>query len=535
MSTDCDNATTSSGSPAEAGPVLLDIRELRVHLLDHVTGDYKLLIDGVDLRLCAGSILGIAGQSGGGKSTLSLAVSGLLPSSAYVEAAHWRFFGDDVLKGKHRVQARTVNRTLQQIARKRMFKISQDARSTLLPYRRIQWHLKKADVRRERRQLLENLTSLGLEPAAEHARKLPLQLSTGECQRVQFAMAELLARRYGEGFLLVADEPFASVDSERTAQMADRISQLARPHNALILVTHHLRLLRQVADQVVIVHGGKCVEQGKATQVLDTSQARQTQTRQLLSLDECSRYQDGTRPETGTKTRVLGVTRVSKSFGRARLKYPSFQLSQGQRLGLLGPSGSGKTTLGRILMGIIDYDTGTVDRFENPAWTGSVPSQFRPALWKQLQMVHQDADVAFDPPATMGQSLVDAYQALDRALPNREAWQLAGKLLAKFHLPGDILLAPANRISGGERRRCAIARALAALGWLHPTASTERPLGIVLDEPTVGIDVFLQGVLADALSQAQTTLNLSYLVISHDRQFVNRFCDDRIELHGGKQ
>ncbi|MCA9067608.1 MAG: hypothetical protein KDA84_01710, partial [Planctomycetaceae bacterium] len=142
------------------------------------------------------------------------------------------------------------------------------------------------------------------------------------------------------------------------------------------------------------------------------------------------------------------------------------------------------------------------------------------------QLVWQDTDLVFDPAAPVGESLREVYRAALPHLDKQTRWTLAGELLARFHLPERVLWSSPGQLSGGERRRVALARALAVFGYPHPDAISKPtlPRVMILDEPTVGVDVFLQAEIATILLEAQAQLQLTYLVISHDQRFVNRFC-----------
>jgi ABC-type glutathione transport system ATPase component len=602
MSTDCDNEPTNGQRTASG--LLMGVEGLSVSLWDSASGRRMRVLEDVSLTLQAGESLGVAGRSGGGKSTLGLALAGLLPDSALVEATRWTLWGADVLRGRSRLSGRQLNRRVRSIAGRRLFLISQDARSTLLPYHQAGWHLGKSAKNLRSPEAGHILQELGFDAPGDYLRRLPSQMSTGECQRIQLAMALQLSARLsspGRPFVLLADEPFASVDGRLVGRLAEHLRRHVESHNALLLISHQLSLLRKVTDNLVVICNGTIAETGPTPSVLNVAKSPHPHTSLLLALERCSSYEHGAarlsvppvrcmfdnachlvdpelcvervpafRPCTAeeplhqarcvlvphgrsaatvraeptppirdavpAKARqspaevVLVVGELQKALSGQRLRFPDLQLQSDERLGLLGPSGCGKTTLARILMGHVAFDSGSIHRFQNEEWSGPVAPGEQRRLWKRLHLTHQDADLAFDPGATIGDSLVAAYQAFDKRLPRRHAWDLAARLLGRFHLPGRLMLAPPAQLSGGERKRATIARSLAALGWFCGTNTPSLPRVLILDEPTVGIDVFLQGIIAAALAEAQQELGLAYLVISHDRRFVERFCDRRQEF-----
>lgn len=514
-------STDSSNAPA------VDVRNLGVQVLDAVTGRYKPVLHGVDVCVAAGQALGITGQSGAGKSTLALALAGLLPASARVTADRWELLGRSLWgRAGESVSGRELARRLRRAAGRDLFLISQDARSSLIPYRTVRWHLARAagTRRRDLDSLRAMLVEVGFKDSDDYLHGLPAQLSTGECQRVQLAMAHRLPHQ-----LLLADEPFASVDASRRALLAEELKRDVAEGHTLILITHSLALLRQVVDQVLVIDDGRAIECGPMADVLDVRKARHLQTQRLLRRASGGAYGGGTEPAPAAAAGelLLAARDLTKRF-RQRTVFANraIELRSGQRIGLFGVSGGGKTTFARILMGLTDGTTGQVVRFpeRSAAWQGTLTLAQAKALWHHVQLVYQDTDLVFDPAAPVGEALVQAYQAFDPGLSFGTAWRLAGRLVQQLHLPGEVLLAPPGPLSGGERRRAALARALARFGFLHATAPPARDRVLILDEPTVGIDVFLQSVVAETLLAAQRQLRLSYLVISHDREFVERFC-----------
>lgn len=575
---------TPARTSAPTASPLLEVAGLDVYLLDAVTGQHRQILNRIDLRILPEQIVGLTGSSGSGKSTLALAVAGLLPGASKLSASRWTLFGRDVASSSRpatRLSARRLKARFGRVLPTSMFFISQDARSSLVPYRSVQWHLRRAsEAAGKASSVTEDLAllgRLGFSDPADFLPRFPRAMSSGECQRIQFAMACRLAPR-----LLVADEPFASVDPVLARRLTAELKAFTTNGRSLLLISHDIPALRATAHRVAILHDGRVVEVGPSDEVLDASRAHHAHTADLLRSSSNVPYPalsnvSGLDSAPESQVILCRATDVSKSFAPASapggpprpqvLSNRSLILHRGRRVGLHGRNGIGKTTLARVLLGLLDADSGTVERFpEDPhPWMQDFdqkageqsPRGFRAFrrlaallipkaedsrcerkadLWRRMQLAYQDTDLVFDPASTVGQSLSQVLRARRPELTTRDAWSVAGELLSRFHLPLRLLLSPPRQLSGGERRRAAIARTLAALGFprtpADQVAATTPPPHedriLILDEPTVGIDVFLQATLAETLLQAQAELNLTYLVISHDRTFVQRFCNEVI-------
>ncbi len=239
---------------------------------------------------------------------------------------------------------------------------------------------------------------------------------------------------------------------------------------------------------------------------------------------------------------VLEVERLVVGYRTGRwgtcrkfvLEGVELRVHAGERVGLVGPSGCGKTTLARTLVGLLAPLAGIV-RYLIGSGQAVELSSSRPrsrGLHRIVQLVHQDADLALDPAAKPIDALAEAYRVYSPGLSWRAARRWAAALAEQFALDNIVLSNRMWQLSGGERRRVAVARALAALGC--PSAGPGFPRLLILDEPTSGIDVILQEWLAKTLIWAQGEMNLAILTLTHDRRFVRRFCTKCLELTSGK-
>jgi len=345
------------------------------------------------------------------------------------------------------------------------------------------------------------------------------------------------ALRQKQPFLLIADEPLASVDAPLVKEFGERLRNLVDEGMGLLIISHQLQLLRQLTDRVLVVDEGIIAEEGPTTEVLNGATAKASATRRLLAVERCTTYvrskdsaqsRPSATPSSASLT-LLQVKNAAKRIGGQRLGFPDLTLRDGERLGLFGASGCGKTTFARAILALTSLDQGSLNRFGNPLWQNNPAANQRSKLWRRLQFVPQDADLLFDPQGTLGESLAAAVKAFTPLLTNREAWRLCGNLIGLLHLPSSLLFAPPGSLSGGQRKRAALARSLAAVGFLQSNHLQDSRV-VILDEPTVGIDLFLQAVMAETLLAAQQEAKLTYLVISHDRRFLDRFCSRQIEF-----
>jgi ABC-type glutathione transport system ATPase component len=240
---------------------------------------------------------------------------------------------------------------------------------------------------------------------------------------------------------------------------------------------------------------------------------------------------------------VLRVQGIEKEFAvgwfrrktRRVLDGVSFTVGAGERLGIMGPSGEGKTTLARVILGLVRPSAGHVHVAVENRWTdvARMRTRDRAQFRRHIQMVYQDADLVLDPAARIGDALIEAYRVFQPQMNLDIAYRHAARLLYELGLPETLLEAYPYRLSGGERKRVALARSLAAFGC--PFAATPHAAWrlLILDEPTAGVDVFLQAILCRFLLWVQRRLRLSYLVISHDESFVRKFCHRALRLERG--
>lgn len=459
--------------------------------------DRRVLVDGVSFSVSPGECVAIVGESGAGKSLTASALLGLAPGR--VTASVLDVDGVDV--------RRLSESQWREVRGARIALVSQDALVSLDPLRRIgaevaeplaiHTRLSRAE-RRER--AIDLLESVAMPAPAQRARQYPHELSGGLRQRALIASA--LA---GEPAVLVADEPTTALDATVQARVLALLRDIADAGTAVVFISHDFAAVRRVADRVLVMRGGRVIEQGAVTEVLDAP--TEEYTRALIAATDHEPRSDRFGPFDRLRDRdaVLTAIGVSRSFaGVPAVADASFTLLEGQTLGIVGESGSGKTTLARMIVGVERPDAGDL------RWSGE----------HRVQIVHQNPLGAFDPRWTIGRSLREALAAGGVPRPRRSA--RVAELMAEVDLAPELARRRPARLSGGQRQRAAIARALAA-----------EPDVLVLDEPVSALDPSVREKVLQLLARLQRDRGLTMIFVSHDLDVVAAVSDDVLVMQHG--
>ncbi|GAA0988916.1 ABC transporter ATP-binding protein [Acrocarpospora macrocephala] len=461
----------------------------------------------VSFRVAPGECLAIVGESGSGKSVTARALVGLAGDRAAVRARAFTFEGEDLTAltetGWRAVRGRRIGLILQ------------DALVSLDPLRTVGAEVAEtlrvhriADRAARPDRVLSLLSEVGIPDPERRARQHPHELSGGLRQRA--LIASVLAAGPS---LLVADEPTTALDATIQAQILDLLGRLRDSGSGLLLISHDLAAVARLADRIAVMHEGRIVEEGPAAELL--AGPRHPYTRALLAAVPGARAKaPGERGPV-----LLSVAGVSRRFRtpdghQQAVDDVSFELREGETLGLVGESGSGKTTVARIALGLLEPDAGRVLLGGEP-WSG-VPERDRRARRRRIQAVYQDPLGSFDPRHTVGRILGQAVALT--GLPRRARPARVAELLDQVGLSATLLGRRPLEMSGGQRQRVAIARALAA-----------RPDVIVCDEPVSALDVSIQAQILDLLAALQRDLGVAMLFISHDLGVI-RHVSDRIAV-----
>jgi peptide/nickel transport system ATP-binding protein len=489
---------------------LLEVRNLSVEFHTAV-GVVKAVRD-MSYHLDRGETLAILGESGSGKSVSSSAIMNLIDMPpGRISAGEILFDGVDLLKLSPS-ERREING-------RRIAMIFQDPLSHLNPVYTVGWQIREAltthgtDSSKAQAEALRLLGRVGI-PDPEHAlHKYPHEFSGGQRQRVMIAMA--LALRPD---LLIADEPTTALDVTVQAEVLELLKELQRETGmAVLIITHDLGVVAEIADRVVVMEKGVLVEAGTVHEVYKNPQ--HPYTKKLIAA--APGKGDMHEPLKGREP-VLSVRDVRKTYGAfAALKGVSFDLLAGETLAVVGESGSGKSTLARILLRLDEPDSGSA------LWKGRDLFQLSPAelykLRRDLQMVFQDPTQSLNPRMTVYQLISEAWVIHPDILPKTKWRARVAELLTQVGLGPEHMGRYPHQFSGGQRQRIAIARALAL-----------EPQLIICDEAVSALDVSVQAQVIALLDGLRKEMGIAFIFIAHDLPVVRDFADHVMVMQKGE-
>ena len=499
-------------------PPILDISGLVVSLGKNKGAP---IIDGVSLQVNARETLCLVGESGSGKSVTALTVMGLLQKNSLRPTG-----GNITLVGEELLTA--GDRRLRQMRATTMAMIFQEPMTALNPVvpvgRQIDEVLRAhtdLDARARRARILDMMEQVRLPEIERIFASYPHRLSGGQRQRIMIAMALVL-----EPKLLIADEPTTALDVTTQKQILTLIRDLQRDHGtAVLLITHDMGVVAEIADRVAVMRAGQLVETGPLAKVLRTPAMEYT--RNLLAAVPSLVPRAG-RAESGEpvvlEAHALGkVYRERSFFGRARevtaAENVTLTLRKGRTLGIVGESGSGKSTVARCIVRLIDPTSGGI-RLAGREISNLSHRLLQPHR-KKIQIVFQDPYRSLNPRVSVGETIAEGpiNYGVDRA----QALAKAQELLELVDLPSDSISRYPHQFSGGQRQRIAIARALA----LDPDV-------LVADEAVSALDVSVQAQVLELLHEIQNRLGVALLFITHDLRVAAQICDEVAVMQHGR-
>ncbi|CAI8802041.1 putative oligopeptide ABC transporter ATP binding subunit YejF [Pseudomonas sp. IT-347P] len=491
---------------------LIEIRDLCVAF------NGQPVVHGIDLDIRPGECLALVGESGSGKSVTAHSILQLLDPAITRIDGSIRYAGEELL-GVH-------ERYLRQLRGNRIAMIFQEPMSSLNPLHTIERQLGESLALHKglagaaaRLRIVELLELVGIQRPCERLKAYPHQLSGGQRQRVMIAMALAC-----EPQLLIADEPTTALDVTVQRKILLLLKELQqRLGMALLIISHDLNLVRNIAQRVAVMRGGVIVEQASCERLFSAPQ--HPYSIELLNAEPGGEALCREPAEDLLEVRDLNV-RFRLGGGWLRTKSwlhavngIDLNLQRGKTLGIVGESGSGKSTLGQAILRLIDAQ-GSI-RFQGEALEHLSGQQLRP-LRKRLQVVFQDPFGSLSPRLCVEQIIAEGLQV-------HSALNAGERERAVIEVLREVGLDPATRhrypheFSGGQRQRIAIARALVL-----------KPDLILLDEPTSALDRTVQKQIVALLRRLQAEYGLTYLFISHDLAVVRALAHDLIVMKEGE-
>lgn len=478
-------------------------------------------VGNVSYEVFPGEVLAIVGESGSGKSVSSRTAIGLLPDTARVEGL--------VTLGADKVTAMS-ERQLTALRGGAISMIFQEPGRALDPLFTVGYQICEAlrahsDMSRKaaKTRAIELLRMVGLPDPEHRVDYYPHQLSGGQKQRVMIAIAISC-----EPKVIIADEPTTALDVTVQAEILELLRDLRdRIGSAIVLITHNMGVVADIADRVVVMRDGTVVEQAPVDELF--AQPKQEYTRKLLAAVPhlgTEQLEHGAAEEVAAAEPVLEVTdlvvQFPGPFGRPPLRAVdsvSLSIRPGETLGLVGESGSGKSTIGRCVAALQRPTSGVVQvRGQNIAELSQ--RQLRP-IRRRFGFVFQDPASSLNPRLTVGDCVAEPL-IVHKAGSSAQIRARVRKLLDDVQLPAGTELRYPHELSGGQRQRASLARALV----LDPDL-------LVADEPTSALDVSVQAAVLELFGQLQQECGWACLFISHDLAVVDQLADRIVVLRNG--
>jgi len=509
-------------------------------------------VDGLSFELKKGQTLGIVGESGSGKSVSALSIMRLLSGKKV------RYEGEILfLDNNQNINLLDLSeRQMQNYRGNRIGMIFQEPMTSLNPSMRcgrqitelLSLHLKLNKTQAKKRTL-ELFEEVLLPDPLKAYQAYPYEISGGQKQRIMIAMAIAC-----KPDILIADEPTTALDVTVQKVILELMKSLQQKYGmSIIFITHDLGVVSEIADEIVVMHKGKKVEEGKIREIFTNPQQPYTQgllacrvptdfrLKRLPTISDFLQENAENQPfvkeiisEKEYKTQIdlltstnpiLQVRNLNKKYPLRRrlfqnrtyfsaVKDVSFDVYEGETLGLVGESGCGKTTLGRCLLRLIEPTSGNI-LYKNTDVCSLSSKELR-RFRKEMQIIFQDPYSSLNPRYTIGNAIMEAMRLHHIFDTDSQRKHYALELLHRVNMEEKHFYCYPHEFSGGQRQRICIARALAV-----------KPKFIICDESVSALDVSVQAQVLNLLNELKEDFKLTYIFISHDLSVV-KFMSHRV-------
>lgn len=513
---------------------LAEIKDLSVSFITDA-GSIKA-VDGVSFTIPRGTVVGVVGESGSGKSVTARSIIKLLPETATTSGAVMLSKRD----GTGELDVLSLSgEDLQRMRGSEAAMVFQEPNSVLNPVYTIGWQIEEGlrahgmkDKKQLRAKAIDILKKVGIPDAETRVDYYPHQFSGGQKQRIVIAMALVL-----NPGLILADEPTTALDVTVQAEILDLL-RLAKDEfgASVLIITHNMGVIADLADQVVVMYRGHVVEQGDVEQVFYHPNHDYTK-RLLASVPRIGqqlvvRDLDGRVIEREDDWRDQPIAVEAKGL---TITYPGhlmqpdfvavdgidFTIRRSEVLGLVGESGSGKSTTGRAIAGLQKVSGGSL-KVLGVEMNGVKERDFKPKR-ADIGFVFQDPGSSFNPLMTIAQNVAEPLIVHGKYRDVAEAREYVGDLLEMVQLPRVYMNRFPHELSGGQRQRASLARALAL-----------KPSLLIADEPTSALDVSVQAKVLELFKRLQAEIGFACLFITHDLAVVDMLADRVMVMHKGR-
>ena len=526
---------------------MTDVAEVRDLRVVFATDDEPVIaVKGISLAASAGEVLAIVGESGSGKTVTANTLLGLLPETATTSGAV-------IVRSRDGAATDIVHASptkLRAMRGRDAAMVFQEPSTALNPVYTVGWQIAeglrahtKLSKRDARERAIDIMRRVGIPDPEHRVDDYPHQFSGGQKQRIVIAMALVL-----DAGLIIADEPTTALDVTVQAEILDLLRTCRDEFGAtIVLITHNMGVVADLADRVVVMYQGEIVEQAPVGELF--ANPREEYTRQLLAaVPHVGQGKSAVRepdaaltewvPESGPHASQQRDEAPQGSLivaERAEIGYPGrfgrggvvavkgvdFHVGPGEVVGLVGESGSGKTTIGRAVVGLTTVLGGSL-RVLGHEMRGVRNRDLTP-LRPQIGFVFQDPATSFNPLLTIAECIAEPLIVHGRASSLQAARPRVNELLDAVRLPVNFGDRYPHELSGGQRQRASLARALAL-----------DPKLLIADEPTSALDVSVQATVLELFVQLQAELGFASLFISHDLAVIDAVADRIIVLQQGR-